>query len=277
MNISRTTVTEIYAKARYKISECLVKGKQLSIKGGNYQICHGQTACAGQPCKSEKILSEKESTFTKLPFWEHLSGQERALTEIGSSHRAYEKGVYIFDYSDSCMGMVYIQKGAIRVYITSEEGREVTLFHISEGDCCVFSSACVIGGITLEVQMVAESEVELLAIHAGTVAKLMESNIRFKCFAYELSANRYSTVVWVMQQILFAHFDERMARLLLSQYEKTGNNTIRLTQEAMAREVNSAREVVARMLRKFESDGLIELKRGIVILKNIELLKNIVE
>ena len=89
------------------------------------------------------------------------------------------------------MGMVYIQKGSIRVFITSEEGREVTLFHISEGDCCVFSSVCVIGGITLDVQMVAESEVELLAIHAGTVAKLMESNIHFKCFIYELAAKRY--------------------------------------------------------------------------------------
>ena len=80
-----------------------------------------------------------------------------------------------------------------------------------------------------------------------------------------------------MQQILFAHFDERMARFLLSRYEKTGDSTIRMTQEAMAQEVNSAREVVARMLRQFESDGLIELNRGIVILKNIELLKNIAE
>ena len=125
--------------------------------------------------------------------------------------------------------------------------------------------------------MVAESEVELLAIHAGTVAKLMESNIHFKCFIYELAAKRYSTVVLVMQQILFAHFDERMARFLLSRYEKTGDSTIRMTQEAMAQEVNSVREVVARMLRQFESDGLIELNRGIVILKNIELLKNIAE
>ena len=220
---------------------------------------------------------ETESTLTKLPFWEHLSEQERILTQCGTTHRTYEKGVYIFDYSDSCMGMVYIQKGSIRVFITSEEGREVTLFHISEGDCCVFSSACVIGGVTLDVQMVAESEVELLAIHAGTVAKLMESNIHFKCFIYELAAKRYSTVVWVMQQILFAHFDERMARFLLSRYEKTGDSTIRMTQEAMAQEVNSAREVVARMLRQFESDGLIELNRGIVILKNIESLKNIAE
>lgn len=218
-----------------------------------------------------------QSTLMKFPFWEHLSEQERTLTKCGTTHRTYEKGVSIFDYSDSCMGMVYVQRGSIRVYITSEEGRKVTLFHISKGDCCIFSSACVIGGIVLDVQMVAESKVELLAMHAATVEKLMESNIHFKCFAYELSVTRYSTVVWVMQQILFTHFDERMARFLLYVYEKTGDNTIRMTQEAIAQEVNSTREVVARMLKKFESDGLLDLKRGIVVLKNIESLKNIVK
>ena len=218
-----------------------------------------------------------QSDFEKLSFWNTLSEKEREVAKGGLTQRTYEKGTYILGFSDACLGMVYIRKGSIRVFITSEEGREVTLFHISEGECCVFSSACVIGGVTLDVQMVAESEVELLAIHAGTVAKLMESNIHFKCFIYELAAKRYSTVVWVMQQILFAHFDERMARFLLSRYEKTGDSTIRMTQEAMAQEVNSAREVVARMLRQFESDGLIELNRGIVILKNIELPKNIAE
>ena len=75
---------------------------------------------------------EIEATLTKLPFWDNLSEQERTLTKCGATHRTYEKGVYVFDYSDSCMGMVYIQKGSIRVFITSEEGREVTLFHISK-------------------------------------------------------------------------------------------------------------------------------------------------
>lgn len=220
---------------------------------------------------------ELQSFFNNLSFWNKLSEEEKAVAQRGMTQHTYEKGVYILGFSDACLGMVYIRKGAIRVFITSEEGREITLFHISEGECCVFSSACAIGGITLDVQMVAESEVELSAIHAGTVAKLMESNIHFKCFAYELSTTRYSTVVWVMQQILFAHFDERMARLLLSVYEKTGDKTIRMTQEAMAQEVNSAREVVARMLRQFASDGWIEVKRGAVALKNIEALKNIAE
>lgn len=218
-----------------------------------------------------------ESVLKEIPFWDNLSEKEKVFAQCGLTQRIYEKGRYILDYSDACLGMVYICKGSVRVYITSEEGREVTLFHISEGDCCVFSSACAIGGITLDVQMVAESEVSLIAIHAGTITKLIESNIHFKCFVYELSVNRYATVVWVMQQILFAHFDERMARLLLSVYEKTGETTIRMTQEAMAQEVNSAREVVARMLRQFASDGWIELGRGTVVLKNLEALKNIAE
>lgn len=227
--------------------------------------------------KTRVSKMKMETALENLTFWKHLSDQERIFIQGGATHHTYEKGFYLFNNSDSCMGMVYIQKGSIRVYISSEEGREVTLFHISEGDYCVFSSACVIGGITLNVQMVAESEVELLVIHAETVAKLMESNIYFRCFTYESITQRYSTVVWVMQQMLFAHFDERMARFLLSIYEKTGDKIIYMTQEAMAQEVNSAREVVARMLKQFELDGLIELNRGFVVLKNIKALKKIIE
>lgn len=219
---------------------------------------------------------ETQLILEKLPFWDELSEEEKTAAKRGLTQHSFNKDVYILGFSDACLGMVYIRKGSIRVFITSEEGREITLFHISEGECCIFSSACAIGGITLDVQMVAESEVELVAIPAGTVAKLMESNIYFRCFAYELSTFRYANVVWVMQEILFAHFDERMARLLLSVYEKTGDKTIRMTQEEVAREVNSAREVVARMLRQFASDGWIESKRGAVVLKDIEALKNIV-
>lgn len=220
---------------------------------------------------------ETQSILEALPFWDHLTDGEKDAAARGATQHTYHKDDYILGASDACLGMVYLRKGSIRVYITSEEGREVTLFHITAGECCIFSSGCVIGGITLDVQMAAESEVELLALHAGTVASLMESNLHFKCFAYELSTARYSTVVWVILQILFSHFDQRLARLLLSIYKKTGEKTIRMTQEAMAQEVNSAREVVARMLRQFAADGWITLNRGTVVLQNIEALKNLVE
>ena len=138
------------------------------------------------------------------------------------------------------------------------------------------SASCVITGISLDVQLLAEEETEILAIHSGMVQKLMDSNIYVRCFAYELATKRFSDVVWVMQEILFARFDVRMARFLLSVYEKNGEKKIQMTQEAIAKEVNSAREVVARMLKQFASDELIELSRGAILIKDFEGLKKII-
>ncbi len=217
-----------------------------------------------------------EAIITKLPYWSFVSEDEKNLLVRGTTYRTYHKNEYIHGFSDACLGMVYVLAGALRVYITSDEGREVTLFHIAKGDSCILSASCVINEISLDVQLVAETETELLAVHAGKFQQLMDSNIQVKCFAYELSTKRFSTVVWVMQQILFARFDERMARLLLSIYERTGEKKIKMTQEAMAQEVNSAREVVARMLKVFALEGWIEINRGAITLKNIDALQRLI-
>lgn len=217
-----------------------------------------------------------EGYVSKLPYWNDLEKDEKEAVARGAVIREYKKGVYIYGMQDACLGMVYVQKGSIRVFLTSEEGREVTLFHIGERDSCILSASCVMGEISLEVQLVAEMDTEILAVPAGTYKKLMERNLKLRCFTYELSTKRLSSVVWVMQQILFAHFDERMARFLLTEYEKTGSTKISMTQEEIAREVNSAREVVARMLRQFAEDGWIEVGRGTITLKDIQSLKQIV-
>lgn len=217
-----------------------------------------------------------ETLVTKLQYWNFLTENEKNTLIRGTTCRAYQKNEYLHGFSDACLGMIYVQKGSIRVYTISEEGREVTLFHISEGECCIMSASCVITGISLDVQFLAEEETEIMAVHSGTIQKLMDSNIYVKCYAYELATMRFSSVVWVMQEILFARFDVRMARFLLSVYETTGDTHIQMTQEAIATEVNSAREVVARMLKQFASDHFIDIKRGAIVLKNIDGLKKII-
>lgn len=217
-----------------------------------------------------------ETYANQLPYWKDLEDNEKEIVANGSVIRGYKKGTYIYGLHDACLGMIYVTKGSIRVFIISEEGREVTLFHISEGESCILSASCVLDEITLEVQLMTETDTEILAVQVGTYQKIMESNLKVKCFSYELSSKRLSSVVWVMQQILFAHFDERLARFLIMEYEKTGNVKIRMTQEVIAREVNSAREVVARMLRQFAEDKLIEMGRGSITLKNIKALKQLI-
>ncbi len=218
-----------------------------------------------------------ETLVTKLPYWNVLTEDEKNILIRGTTYRTYQKNEFIHGFSDACLGMIYVQKGSVRVYMISEEGREVTLFHITEGDSCILSASCVISEISLEVQLAAEEDTDLVAVHAGCFQQLMDCNIRVRCFAYELSTKRFSTVVWVMQQILFAHFDERMARLLISIYEKTGETKIKMTQEAMAKEVNSAREVVARMLKTFAGEGWIEINRGVITLKDIDALQKLMK
>lgn len=220
-------------------------------------------------------MHEIEHALPKLPYWDALEERQKAYLASNASLRHSEKGEIIHGCGSVCLGMFYVLKGSIRVYLLSEEGREVTLFRLEEGDCCILSASCVINQITFDTQMVVERDCELLVVHSGAFAQLVEENIRVKCFMYELATERFSSVMWAMQQILFAKFDKRLAVFLLDEYDKTGRPEIRMTHEQIAVQVNSAREVVARMLKRFASDGLVEMKRGSIRLKDIDGLRNI--
>lgn len=215
------------------------------------------------------------NTLSKLPFWKQLNNEEKEYALSNSALRSYKKGELIHGCSNSCLGMLYIIKGSLRAYIISEEGREITLFRLNENDTCVLSADCVIKQITFETQIEAEYDCEALIINSGAFMKLSDKNIYVKCFMYELISERFSSVMWTMQQILFAKLDHRLAEFLINQYEKTNSNEIHMTQEQIAQQINSAREVVARMLKQFSAEGLVEIKRGCIILKNISELKNI--
>ena len=218
-----------------------------------------------------------ETMAGKLPFNEKLTDAEKELLFRSTFKRNFEKNAGINAFSDACFGMIYVVSGSIRVYITSDEGREITLFHIDDGNCCILSASCVIENIGLDVQLMAEKDTEILAIHSGTVRRLMDENIEFRCFVYELSMKRLTSVISVINEILFEHFDVRLARTLIVLYEKNGKKDIKMTQESLAQEVNSAREVVARMLKAFAADGWIELGRGSIIIKDIEALRRLAE
>lgn len=222
------------------------------------------------------MIIMKNDYLKKIPFWNKLSENEKSLVLRSIVIRNYAKGTDIYGYRESCLGMIYIFSGSIRVYILSDEGREITLFRYGSGDSCVLSSSCVIDQITFDTHMVAESDCKLMIINSGTFGKLTEQNIYVRCYMYEILSERFSSVMWTMQQILFARFDSRLASFLLSEYERTGSIEIKMTHEQIAQYVNSAREVVARMMKRFSSDGLVELKRGTVILKNIAELKKLI-
>lgn len=212
---------------------------------------------------------------SKIAFYEDLTDDEKILVGDNVSIRSYSKDEIIHSHNGACIGLIHVISGGIRVGIYSEEGRWITLYKLSEGDTCVVSAACVLHEIRFESAMVASDDTSVLILNSQTLAKLVESNLKVKCYSYEVATKRFSSALFVLQEMILTGFDRRLARYLLAEYKRTGSRELRMTQESIATEVNSAREVVARMLRQFALEDLVEVSRGIITIRNEEGLSDI--
>ena len=213
--------------------------------------------------------------LTELPFWEKLSTDEKAILSQRALTKKFAKGQLVSSNTSSCLGIVLILSGEIRIGLTSDEGREITLYRAHEGDICISTASCVIRQLTFDADVTAEKDTSVLVIPSSVCARLMETNIHVRAFVFEKQTERYSQTVWAIQTMLFKRFDQRLASYLVSAYDRTGCDEIKKTQEEIARDVNSAREVVARMLREFSEKGLVKIKRGSIKLSDIEALRSI--
>lgn len=224
------------------------------------------------------MIEKDELAYIKsrLDFWDKLSESEINLLENNIANVSYNKGFNLHSTDSECLGVLLIKNGGLRVYILSEDGREITLYRLSPGDVCVLSASCIINSITFDVHIDAESDTDAYLINIGAFSKLRNQNIYVENFAYKNTNERFSDVMWAMEQILFMSFDKRLAIFLLDEITKTNSNELHLTQEQIAKYIGSAREVVSRMLKVFQSEGILEQSRGSIHIIDKEKLRELI-
>lgn len=224
------------------------------------------------------MIEKDELAYIKsrLDFWDKLSELEINLLENNIANVSYNKGFNLHSTDSECLGVLLIKNGGLRVYILSEDGREITLYRLSPGDVCVLSASCIINSITFDVHIDAESDTDAYLINIGTFSKLSNQNVYVENFAYKNINERFSDVMWAMEQILFMSFDKRLAIFLLDEITKTNSNELHLTQEQIAKYIGSAREVVSRMLKVFQSEGILEQSRGFIHIIDKEKLRELI-
>lgn len=206
-----------------------------------------------------------------FPFWGEISEDDRNFICENSLALTYRKGTVIHD-GNHCSGIILVRSGSLRVYILSDEGKEITLYRLHSGEMCMLSASCVLSAITFDVHVDAEENSECYVITGCAFAQVTERNPSIKIFTLETAVSRFSDVMWVMQQILFMSMDKRLAIFLTDESSRIGSDTIALTQEQIAKYMGSAREVVSRMLKYFASEGLVEVSRkGVKLLDKARL------
>ncbi len=203
-----------------------------------------------------------------FPIWNQLaSGQQETLIE-STIRRATPKGTLLHSGSMDCTGLLLVQHGQLRAYILSEEGREITLYRLLEGDICLFSASCIMRSIQFEVMIEAEKDTELWIIPADSYKAVMDQSAPLANFTNEVMAGRFSDVMWLLEQILWKRFDQRLAGFLLEESALEGTDVLKITHETIGSHLGNPREVVTRMLRYFQNEGLVKLARGTVEITN---------
>lgn len=212
-----------------------------------------------------------EHEFEKhLPFWPHLTADQRALLVSGTSRRSFRAGENVHGRTGDCTGILLVLSGELRSYFLSEDGREVTLYRLLPGSLCILSASCVLETITFDVSIDAEVDTDLLVVRADVFNRLTKENIYMDRDVHKEAVARFSDVMWTMQQVLFMKLDRRLAIFLTEEVLDRDTDTLRMTHDQIARHVGSAREVITRMLKYFAAEGLVELGRGTVTVTDPE-------
>ena len=212
-----------------------------------------------------------------FPIWNKLDVgyRERILSSL--TERKVEKGTVVHNGSNDCTGLFLLKSGQLRAYILSEEGREVTLYRLFERDMCLFSASCMMRSIQFEIIIEAEKDTELWVIPVEVYRSILEESAAVANYTNELMGNRFSEVMWLIEQVMWKSLDKRLAAFLTEESLIEESDLLKITHEDIANHLGTHREVITRMLKYFQSEGMVSLSRGTVSITDRKRLEKLGE
>ena len=199
-----------------------------------------------------------------FPIWNQLTAQQQELISGHAYLRNAAKGTVVHNGELECTGLLLVRSGQFRAYILSDEGREITIYRLFERDVCLFSAACMMNSIQFSITVEAEKDAEFWVVSPDAYKKVMNESAALANYTNEIMAARFSEVMWLMEQVMWKSMDKRVADFLLEEMSIEGTARLKITHETIANHLGTHREVVTRMLRYLQNEGLVKLTRGTV-------------
>ncbi len=207
-----------------------------------------------------------------FPIYEKLTPNEQALLSGHARLHTFEKDTMLHNGSNDCLGLVLIRSGQLRAFITSEDGREITIYRLFDRDMCLFSASCMLNNIQFDISVTAEKDTQAWIIPADLYKKLMEQSASLANYTNQLMASKFTDVMWLIEQIMWKSMDSRLAAFLIEESTLADSTVLHMTHEKIASHLGTAREVVTRMLKYFQSEGMVSLRRGTIEIIDFEKL-----
>ena len=210
-----------------------------------------------------------------FPIYEKLTSEEQASLARHARLHTFEKDTMLHNGSNDCLGLVLIKSGQLRAFITSEEGREITIYRLFDRDMCLFSASCMLNSIQFDISVTAEKDTEAWIIPPDLYKKMMEQSAALANYTNQLMATKFTDVMWLIEQIMWKSMDSRLAAFLVEESTLADSMVLHITHEKIANHMGTAREVVTRMLKYFQSEGIVILTRGTIEILDLDRLDDI--
>ena len=199
-----------------------------------------------------------------FPIWSKLTAEQKDLVSSRLISRSVKKGTIVHNGGVECTGLLFVRSGQLRAYFLSDEGRQITLYRLFDLDLCMLSAACIMNSLQFDIIIEAEKDSEFWVIPPDVYKQIMQQSAYVANYTNELMAARFSDVMWLVEQVMWKSLDKRLSAFLAEEAAIEESNVLKLTHENIANHLGTQREVITRMLKYFQAEGIVKISRGTI-------------
>lgn len=194
-----------------------------------------------------------------FPFMLELDAGLRQEFKNACTLKPIQQGSQLTDSGSSCQFMTFVLEGCIKIFKLSPEGREITLFRVTSGECCIMSAACILSGKPFPAMAIAEEAVTAVVLPGMAFTNFFSRSPILRQYITGMFADRFEIMALLVEEVTFNRMDKRLAKFLVQNHKQ---GKLEITHEAIAFELGTAREVISRLLNDFQKKGYVRLSRG---------------
>lgn len=194
----------------------------------------------------------------RFPYYDQLSEDAKALIDVHAKEVKMPKGMELFGQGDVCPEILFLTEGSVRVFRMHISGQEITLYYLEKGEQCNVNLNSAFTQTPAVGSAVTDTEIAGFLLPADIVRQIYTEESVYQQYVFDLFARRLECMAGLVEDVRFKKLDHR----LLDWLHEQGQKEIMITHEKLASHLGTSREVISRLLKEFEHNGIVALYRG---------------
>jgi len=200
----------------------------------------------------------------QFPFYDELDDKAKQFLQMNLKPVSVPKESILFFQGDVCDGILFLTSGEVRLFMQSEDADEITLYHLNPGEQCIVNTASTLSQTEAIATAITLTDIEGYILDMYSVKELAHNSMAYQNFLFSIYTLRMDSLARLVNDIKFKNLDQRVLDWLYSKEQ----NEIQTTHEVIANDLGCSCEVISKVLKSFENDGIIELARGLIKIKD---------